>query len=234
MKKFRFGLEWPPAASGPQKSTMNRICGRRPGPGARGPKIWVNYSIHGPRPGRRYRKKIPRFGLEWPPAASGPPESCPNRYWDGFFPSFIKFHCNRTIFEVFFRSGGRGAHVCYSLPRSRGRTPVRRASVPDECLQLFAVTVSLPCETSLCLKCLSQVGRREGSIQTLRSIGSPIAGRGTIIGPILTYFRVREMFKRWFWARLPPNLRSGGVGTYLVFLAMKNCTFSFWHFFKRP
>ena len=28
LKKFRFGLEWPPAASGPQKSTMNRIFGR--------------------------------------------------------------------------------------------------------------------------------------------------------------------------------------------------------------
>ena len=52
---------------------------------------------------------LPRFGLEWPPAASGPQKSTMNRIFGRFFPSFIKFHCNRTIFEVFFGSGGRGA-----------------------------------------------------------------------------------------------------------------------------
>ena len=41
------------------------------------------------------------------------------------------------------------------------------------------------------------------------------------------------IFKFWFLARLPPKLRSGGVGTYLVVLAVKNCKFSSWHFFKR-
>ena len=67
------------------------------------PNIW--FRVGGPsRPKRE--KHFPRFGLEWPPAASGPPESCPNRYLDGFFPSFIKFHCNRTIFRGVFRFGG--------------------------------------------------------------------------------------------------------------------------------
>ena len=72
--------------------------------------------------GIKFLKKF-RFGLEWPPAASGPQTSTMNRIFGRLFSSFIKFHCNRTIFDPFFGSGGRGAHVCYSLPSPRGSPP---------------------------------------------------------------------------------------------------------------
>ena len=71
--------------------------------------LWpVNKKFQWTGQGLKFLKKF-RFGLEWPPAASGPQKSTMNRIFGRFFPSFIKFHCNRTIFEVFFGSGGRGA-----------------------------------------------------------------------------------------------------------------------------
>ena len=95
---------------------------RAPGPGHGPgvPLIWVNYSIHGPRPGPTCATIknffFPRFGLEWPRAASGPKKSTINRICGRIFSSFIKFYCNRTMFDPCLGSGGRGAHVCYSLP----------------------------------------------------------------------------------------------------------------------
>ena len=121
----------------------SRTNGRTPGI----PPVWVNYSIHGPGPGRRYRI-FSRFSLKWPPAASVPqinlmaqaplppaPRRCrkfffpvsawnglgrprdpknrhPTGYLDEFLTSFIKFHCNRTIFQVFWGSGA-GNRVFY-------------------------------------------------------------------------------------------------------------------------
>ena len=71
--------------------------------------LWpVNKKFQWTGQGLKFLKKF-RFGLEWPPAASGPQKSTMNRIFGRIFPSFIKFHCNRTIFEVFFGSGGRGA-----------------------------------------------------------------------------------------------------------------------------
>ena len=70
--------------------------------------LWpVNKKFQWTGQGLKFLKKF-RFGLEWPPAASGPQKSTMNRIFGRIFPSFIKFLCNLTIFEVFFRFGGSG------------------------------------------------------------------------------------------------------------------------------
>ena len=63
--------------------------------------LWpVNKKFQWTGQGLKFLKKF-RFGLEWPPAASGPQTSTMNRIFGRIFPSFIKIHCNRTIFEEF-------------------------------------------------------------------------------------------------------------------------------------
>ena len=101
-----------PPGSGPMYAIVYPSFGVCvPGPGARGPGpgqclvFWVNHSIHGPGPGRRYRNFCSPVsawnGLRRPRDPKNRPRTV---YLERFLTNFIKFHCNRTFFWV----GGSG------------------------------------------------------------------------------------------------------------------------------